>query len=35
MYVLTYSYLLLAKIAICKATMIPIDATIGKNKEFS
>src|SRR3972149_7539550 len=28
-------YLLRANIAICKATIIPIEATIGKNKEFS
>ena len=35
MYVLTYRFLLLAKIAICKAIMIPIDATMGKSNEFS
>jgi hypothetical protein len=29
------TYRLLAKIAICNATIIPIEATIGKNKELS
>src|SRR3990170_2863028 len=33
--VLTNNYLLRANIAICKATIIPIEATIGKSKEFS
>ena len=28
-----YNYLRLARITICKATIIPIEATIGKNKE--
>lgn len=30
-----HNYLLLARITICNATIIPIDATIGKNNEFS
>ena len=30
-----YNYLLLAIIVICNATIIPIDAIIGNNKELS
>ena len=32
---LYYNYLLLANMAICSATIIPIEAIIGNNNEFN